>query len=96
MSFIEFVPSLCEISGVKAFLSERISQDPSEKFFGCQCQRGGRHENPNVQEFVKNTQALRVIDSYCTGMVKGNCRGNRSSSSTDKENTPLHRRKAKH
>ena len=91
LSFIELVPSLFKIPGVKAFLSERISQDPLEKFFGCQRQRGGRHENPNVLEFSRNTQALRVIDSFCTGMVKGNCRGHTSSLVSDKENVPLRR-----
>ena len=34
MSFIELVPSLLKIPRVKAFLSERISQDPLEKFWG--------------------------------------------------------------
>ena len=29
----------------------------------------------NVQEFVKNTQALRVINSFCPGPFQGNCRG---------------------
>ncbi len=65
-SFIEFVQSLFDIPGIKAILSERISQDPLEKFFSCQQQRGGRHKNPNVHEFLKNTQALAVIDSLCS------------------------------
>ena len=62
-------------SGVTSFLSQRICQDPLENFFGCQRQRGGVHDNPNVQEFVKNTQALRVINSFCKGPSQGNCRG---------------------
>ena len=33
------------------------------------------NENRSVQEFVKKSQALRVIQS-CTSSVKGNCRGN--------------------
>ena len=37
--------------------------------------KGRSHENPSVAEFVKNTQALRVINSTCSG-IKGNCRGN--------------------
>ena len=53
------------IPGVKCFLSERISQDPLEKFFGNQRQRGGVNENPNVKEFCQNTQALRVINTVC-------------------------------
>ena len=34
--------------------------------------------NPSVHEFKKNTQTLRVINSFCKGPVSGNCRGNRS------------------
>ena len=45
---------------VKSFLSQRICQGPLEKFFGQQRQRGGIHDNPDVTEFVHNTQALRV------------------------------------
>ena len=46
------------MDGVKVILSEHLSQDPLEKFFGCQRMRGGTHDNPSVQEFCKNTQAL--------------------------------------
>ena len=63
------------VPGVEVFLSERISQDPHEKFFGCQRQRGRVNENPTVTEFCKNTQKLRVINSVCLDSVKGNCRG---------------------
>ena len=73
-SLLELIPYLLSIPGVKVFLSERLSQDPLERFFG-QRQRGGTHENPTVQEFYKNTQALRVINSFCVGTVKRNCRG---------------------
>ena len=50
---------------VQSFLSQRLCQDPLERFFGLQRQRGSVHENPNVVEFSKNTQALRVIKSVC-------------------------------
>eukprot|EP00731_Ephydatia_muelleri_P008781 Em0004g1119a len=59
------------------FLSERLCQDPLEQFFGCQRQRGRTNDNPTVKEFCKNTQALRVVNSLCAGIVKGNCRGKR-------------------
>lgn len=39
-----------------------MCQDPLEKFFGNQRQRGGTNENPTVKEFCKNIQALRVIN----------------------------------
>ena len=40
------------------------------------------NENPNVQEFCKNTQALRVINCSCLGPVKGNCRGSNNKEMT--------------
>ena len=83
--------------GVSFFLSEQLSQDPLERFFGTQRQRGRAHENPNVQEFHKNTQALRVIDLFCTDPVKGNCCKRKISYASqidlDKENFPRPKRK---
>ena len=38
-------------------------------------QRGGTSDNPNALEFGRNAQALRVVNSFCRGPVKGNCRG---------------------
>ena len=35
-----------------------LCQDPLESFFGCQRERGGTSDNPNVAEFCSNTQAL--------------------------------------
>lgn len=93
-SFVELVRYLLKIPGVPPFLSRRVTQDPLEKFFGLQRQRGRVNENPNVAQFLKNTQALRVVQT-CTGSVRGNCRGNQdgdSSSMDTKENHPLHRR----
>jgi len=71
-----------------------------ENFFGCQRQRGRTSENPTVQEFCKNTQALRVINSVCGSVSKGNCRGRKQLIDLEKENKPLakrqrHREKAK-
>ena len=92
-SFLELVPILFEIPEVTAFLSEKLCQDPLEKFFGCQRQRGRVNENPNAQAFCKNTQALRVVNS-CMGAVRGNCRGSTTSRMFDtKENEPLPKRR---
>ena len=91
MSFLELVPYLFKIPGVKVFLSEKLCQDPLEMFFGRQQQRGRVNENPNAQTFCKNTQALRVVSS-CVGSVKGNCRGSKTPTievQVDKENKPL-------
>ena len=55
-------------------------------FFHCQCQHGEVHDNPNVQEFMKNTQVLRVINSFYKGPAKGSCLGGRSDDQVEKEN----------
>ena len=69
-SLIELIKYLFTLPDVKSFLSEKISQDPLEQFFGCQRQRGRSSDNPNVKEFCKNTQALRVVNSLCTNVTK--------------------------
>ena len=75
------------------FLSNRFSQDPLEKNFGQQRQRGRVNKNPNSHDFIKNTQALRVIDNVCCN-VKGNCRGSDENSPFDQ--TPLPKRPRNH
>ncbi len=96
---MELVRYLFEVPGVESFLSQRICQDPLERFFGTQRQRGGVHENPNVAEFMKNTQALRVITNT-PAVLKGNCRGGKQDVGVDKLSTPLPKRqrrtKSKH
>ena len=97
-SFIDLAKYLFTFEGVTSILSERLSQDPLEKFFGMQRQRGRTHENPNVQEFCKNTQALRVINGTVMDTIKGNCRGKKRNLSMikaelEKENQPLKKRK---
>ena len=72
---MELVKYIFTIPGVKFFLSGKVTQDSLENYFGCQRQRGGRHENPNVNEFCKNSQALKVVNSICGSVSKGNCRG---------------------
>jgi hypothetical protein len=86
---------LFTMSDVKVFLSRRICQDPLEQFFGCQRQRGGTHDNPNAQEFLRNTQAVRVVNSLCRGPARGNCRGNIGDTKIEQKNKPLPKRVAK-
>lgn len=96
-SFVALVRYLFTMPGVKVFLSERLSQDPLEKIFGCQRQRGRANENPCVRDFCHNTQALRVINSFCLDAVKGNCRGKKSQPvDLSKENMPLPKRPRPH
>ena len=51
--FLELLPYLFKKSGVTCFLSEKLSQDPIEKFFGCQHQQGCSNENPTVAELLQ-------------------------------------------
>lgn len=95
---MELVQYLFTVPGVSAFLSNKICQDKLENFFGQQRQRGRVHENPNARDFLKNTQALRVVNGI--GIIrKGNCRGapeKRLLAEIDLEMGPLPKRKYKH
>ena len=53
------------------FLSERISQDPLENYFGQQRASGGRNENPNLQQCLNNAAAIRIQKSLATDPVRG-------------------------
>lgn len=79
------------------FLSNRLCQDPLENFFGRQRQRGRVNENPCVKEFLKNTQALRVVNSTCS-TVRGNCRGatRKRKAPMEVDNSAIKKRKTKH
>lgn len=102
-SFVEILEYIFKIPGVEFFLSNRLCQDLIEKFFSQQRQRGGANDNPNCHQFVKNTQAIRVINGTC-GTIKGNCRGNghdeksltKRKYSVQQENEPLPKRRYKH
>ena len=94
---MEMVKYLFTIPGVTLFLSNRLCQNPVENFFGQQRQRGKSNENPNVSEFAKNTQALRVINSTCA-TIRGNCRKDSRKRTLElgDENKPLPKRRHKH
>ena len=90
-SFIELVKFAFTIPGVTIMYSNKLCQDCLENYFGQQRQRGGTNKNPNASQCLKNTQALRVINSTC-GTIRGNCRGTKGVKSLmDAENTPLRR-----
>ena len=97
LSFVELVKYLFTLPDVTVFMSNRLCQDPLESFFGQQRQRGRVNENPNVLEFVRNTQALRVINTTCAN-IKGNCRGSQRSERVmdDLENKPIPKRRKSH
>ena len=44
-SLLELIPFLFFIPGVRVFMSERLSPDLLERFFGCQRQRGATHKS---------------------------------------------------
>lgn len=73
---------------VKVFLSEKISQDPIEKFFGRQHQRGRVNENPNAQEFMKKHLGPTHDQWDVSNVTHGNCLGNTEQQKLDA--TPLH------
>lgn len=78
LAFVELVRSLFNLKEVQenklALLSNSLCQNPLENFFGCQRQKGATNDNPTVQQFLDNTQTLRVVNSFCRGPVRGNCR----------------------
>jgi len=47
------------------------------------------HDNSNVHEFMKNTQALRVVNSIAKPPKSGNCRGGKQDVDISEENLPL-------
>ena len=57
-SFVEIVQYLFKVPGVKFILSEHFCQDPLEKYFGKQRQRGAANENPSVLQVINNAPAI--------------------------------------
>ena len=53
-------------------LSERISQDPLENYFGRVRARGGRCENPTAKDCLQSAQSLRVQGSFAMQPIRGN------------------------
>lgn len=94
-SFVEMTKYLVS-QGDVTFLSERISQDPLENYFGQQRARGGRNENPSMQQCLHNAAAIRVQKSLATDPVRGNCGRKRrlyGDQQPEIDNTPLPKRK---
>ena len=88
-SFLELAPYLLEQPGVKFLYSERFNQDPVEAFFGQQRARGGRNDNPTVQQFCDTTVSLRVQRSAAL-----NCR-KRDTDTIQVDETSLPKRRKK-
>ena len=58
--------------GIEFFLTERLTQDPLESYFGLQRQMGGGSRAPNVNRFLTNTQSLRMHQQVAVPPRKGN------------------------
>ena len=54
-------------------LKERLCQDPVEEFFGKQRQLGRRSDNPGINQFGYNSNAIRIERSISCQI--GNTRG---------------------
>lgn len=54
-------------------LSECVSQDSVENYFGKQRARGGRNDNPTLKQCLVNDGALRFQNSHALDPVRGNC-----------------------
>ena len=79
-------------------LSERLSQDPLENYFGKQRAREGRNDNQTVQCTLQNARALRIQKSLALDPVRGNSRWKRhlfveSDKIDDIDNAPLPKRR---
>ena len=60
-AFLELLDTVFKIPQVSCFLSNRICQDPLEKYFGMQRQAGATNDNPTVLQFTKNSDTLRLV-----------------------------------
>ena len=81
-------------------LSEKVSQDPLENYFGKQRSRGRRSDNPTVKEAIQNAVAIRAQKSLELDRVQGNCRRKKricpsALKVTAEDETPLPKRKRK-
>ena len=96
-SFVEMAKFLLSNGSPGFFLlSERVSQDPLENFFGQLRACGGRNENPNLHQCLHSTAAIRVQKSMATNPVRGNCSRKRrlyAETPPDIDTTPLPKRK---
>jgi len=54
-SFIQYARYILQSLECNIF----FTQDPIENFFGCQCQRRGAHESPNIDESAKIQKLLK-------------------------------------
>ena len=90
-SFLEVASFLLQQPGVKFLYSERFNQDPLEAFFGQQRARGGRNNNPTVNQFCDTTVSLRIQGSAALDPIRGNTKKRTTDIIVDE--TPIPKRK---
>ena len=79
-------------------LSEHVSQDPLENYFGKQRGRGERSDNPSVEECLKNSASIKQQESLSQVPVRGNssrCRRLFPEEKIDDAPVPKRRRKSR-
>ena len=86
-SFVEMTRFLLKCNddekGDLFLLSERISQDSLENYYGKQRARGGRNTNPTLQQCLTNAGALRIQKSMALDPVRGNYSRKRNLEQSD-------------
>ena len=91
-SFVEVVQYIFSLPDVSLFLSNRLCEDPLERFFGQQRQRGRVNEN--------NVVIRRLYESliqFVHGNIRGNCCGSqKAGQAPELENMPLPKRRSKY
>ena len=89
------LPQLLQLNGAQFLLSERFCQDNLEVFFGKQRARGRRNDNPTVEQFIHNSQAIIAQKSLALGKCSNITRRESVNINADELNSPLRKRVAK-
>ena len=93
-SFVEITKFLLpEEESDRFFLSERISQDPLENYFGQLRARGGQNEISTLQQCVHSANAIHVQKSQALDPVRGNSSQKRDCKTPPIDSTPSPKRR---
>ena len=97
-SFVELINYFVELPDFKGkyVLSERLSQDPIENYFGQLRSKGRWCQNPSVSDCITSAQSIRVQRSMSMMPVRGNCARKKQLFPDGKENiddAPLPKRR---
>ena len=95
-SFVEVAQFLLKQPGVQFLYSERFNQDTVEALFGQIRAKGGRNDNPTVQQCNDSVVSLRVQGSAALDPIRGNCKRTRKNIDFVVDETPLPKRKRKY